>query len=126
MSAILLAIGQGLGLLVAGFAAIVALNVAYQVVSFCPQSSRERSRRARAALNNNPNTLIRRGYARVLVDRRADDVFLLLQLAPRDPTRPPKVFHYVPWVGAAVSYGIDPMGFLEGCRKRVSQSRVVW
>ncbi|GAA5853817.1 hypothetical protein JCM8547_007460 [Rhodosporidiobolus lusitaniae] len=37
---------------------------------------------------------------------------------PRDPTKPPLVFHYVPVIGCAVSYGMDPMGFLEDCRQR--------
>lgn len=36
----------------------------------------------------------------------------------RDPAKPPRVFHYVPWFGCAASYGQDPLGFLEDCRKR--------
>ncbi|GAA6033161.1 hypothetical protein JCM8097_002975 [Rhodosporidiobolus ruineniae] len=39
-------------------------------------------------------------------------------LAPRDPKRPPLVFHYVPVLGCAVSYGMDPMGFLDDCQRR--------
>ncbi|GAA5821708.1 hypothetical protein JCM11251_000983 [Rhodosporidiobolus azoricus] len=39
-------------------------------------------------------------------------------VAPRDPKRPPLVFHYVPVLGCAVSYGMDPMGFLDDCRRR--------
>ncbi|TNY21133.1 cytochrome P450 [Rhodotorula diobovata] len=39
-------------------------------------------------------------------------------VAPRDPKRPPLVFHYVPVIGCAVSYGMDPLGFLDDCRKR--------
>ncbi|GAA5856096.1 hypothetical protein JCM9279_002364 [Rhodotorula babjevae] len=39
-------------------------------------------------------------------------------LAPRDPTRPPTVFHFVPVLGCAVSYGMDPLGFLDDCRRR--------
>ncbi|GAA5910199.1 hypothetical protein JCM6882_001770 [Rhodosporidiobolus microsporus] len=39
-------------------------------------------------------------------------------VAPRDPTKPPLVFHYVPVLGCAVSYGMDPMGFLDDCRAR--------
>ncbi|KAI5481064.1 cytochrome P450, family 51 (sterol 14-demethylase) [Pseudohyphozyma bogoriensis] len=33
-------------------------------------------------------------------------------LWPKDPTRPPVVFHYVPWIGSAVGYGMDPYKFL--------------
>ncbi|GAA5901833.1 hypothetical protein JCM5296_002085 [Sporobolomyces johnsonii] len=39
-------------------------------------------------------------------------------LAPRDPTKPPLVFHYVPVIGCAVSYGMDPMAFLDDCKRR--------
>ncbi|GAA5862427.1 hypothetical protein JCM3774_002513 [Rhodotorula dairenensis] len=39
-------------------------------------------------------------------------------IAPRDPTKPPLVFHYVPVLGCAVSYGMDPMGFLDDCRAK--------
>ncbi|GAA5949340.1 hypothetical protein JCM3765_003375 [Sporobolomyces pararoseus] len=39
-------------------------------------------------------------------------------LAPRDPTKPPLVFHYVPIIGCAVSYGMDPLGFLDDCKRR--------
>lgn len=31
---------------------------------------------------------------------------------PKDPTLPPVVFHWIPWVGSAVSYGMDPYGFM--------------
>ncbi|KAA1081585.1 Lanosterol 14-alpha-demethylase [Puccinia graminis f. sp. tritici] len=41
------------------------------------------------------------------------------QLAiPKDPTTPPVVFHLFPFIGSAVSYGIDPYAFLESCRKK--------
>ncbi|GAA5829004.1 hypothetical protein JCM3766R1_003900 [Sporobolomyces carnicolor] len=39
-------------------------------------------------------------------------------LAPRDPTKPPLVFHYVPVIGCAVSYGMDPLGFLDDCKRK--------
>ncbi|CEQ41690.1 SPOSA6832_03419 [Sporobolomyces salmonicolor] len=41
-------------------------------------------------------------------------------LAPRDPTKPPLVFHYVPVIGCAVSYGMDPMAFLDDCKRRLT------
>lgn len=40
---------------------------------------------------------------------------------PRDPTKPPVVFHYVPILGCAVSYGMDPYKFLFDARDKVSQ-----
>lgn len=42
-------------------------------------------------------------------------------LAPRDPSKPPVVFHYVPILGCAVSYGMDPYKFLFDCRDKVSE-----
>jgi len=39
-------------------------------------------------------------------------------LAPRDPRRPPVVFHYVPIIGCAVSYGMDPYKFMFDCREK--------
>ncbi|GAA5903623.1 cytochrome P450 [Sporobolomyces salmoneus] len=39
-------------------------------------------------------------------------------LAPRNPTKPPLVFHYVPVIGCAVSYGMDPLGFLDKCKQK--------
>lgn len=41
------------------------------------------------------------------------------QLAPKDPRKPPVVFHYVPIIGCAVSYGMDPYGFMFRCREKV-------
>ncbi|SGZ29524.1 BQ5605_C051g12526 [Microbotryum silenes-dioicae] len=35
---------------------------------------------------------------------------------PRDPTKPPVVFHFVPVIGCAITYGMDPIGFLNRCR----------
>lgn len=48
---------------------------------------------------------------------------VLYQLfGPRDPSKPPVVFHYVPILGCAVSYGMDPYKFLFDCRDKVSFS----
>jgi hypothetical protein len=38
------------------------------------------------------------------------------QFRLRDPAQPPQVFHYVPFIGCAISYGLDPLGFFERCR----------
>lgn len=44
------------------------------------------------------------------------------QCLPRSKTEPPLVFHWLPFVGNALSYGLDPANFFEKCRKKVSSS----
>ncbi|KAK4704871.1 hypothetical protein P7C70_g1333, partial [Phenoliferia sp. Uapishka_3] len=39
-------------------------------------------------------------------------------VAPRDLTKPPVVFHYVPWIGCAFSFGMDPLKFMEVNREK--------
>ncbi|GJN89273.1 hypothetical protein Rhopal_002252-T1 [Rhodotorula paludigena] len=39
-------------------------------------------------------------------------------LTIRDPTKPPRVFHFVPYIGCAFSYGFDPLGFFERNRDK--------
>ncbi|KZV97494.1 cytochrome P450 [Exidia glandulosa HHB12029] len=39
-------------------------------------------------------------------------------LLPRDPKLPPEVFHLIPVFGSAASYGNDPIGFFESCRRK--------
>ncbi|KAF8071865.1 lanosterol 14-alpha-demethylase [Lyophyllum atratum] len=39
-------------------------------------------------------------------------------IAPRKATDPPVIFHWLPVVGSAVSYGNDPMSFLFACREK--------
>ena len=41
------------------------------------------------------------------------------QLIPRDPTLPPLVFHWLPWLGSAISYGDDPINFFFSSREKV-------
>lgn len=45
---------------------------------------------------------------------------VLRQLLPRKRSEPPLVFHWIPLVGNAVSYGMDPLDFYQRCRKKVS------
>lgn len=102
---LLLFVGLRMGLLAyAGTAALalagllalaVALNVAWQLV-------RPHLARSPHVVVTDPHTRLGR-----------------TQLAPRDPRRPPLVFHYVPVIGCAVSYGMDPLGFLDECRRKV-------
>lgn len=39
-------------------------------------------------------------------------------LLPKDPSKPPVVFHYFPIIGSAVTYGIDPIQFFRDCREK--------
>jgi len=36
-------------------------------------------------------------------------------------SRPPLVFHWVPFIGSAIHYGMDPYGFFFGCREKVTE-----
>lgn len=40
------------------------------------------------------------------------------QLLSKDPTKPPLVFHWVPFVGSTIAYGIDPYKFFFSCRQK--------
>lgn len=46
---------------------------------------------------------------------------VLRQLLFRNPKEPPIVFHWVPFVGSTISYGIDPYHFFFHCRQKVSR-----
>lgn len=47
------------------------------------------------------------------------------QLIPRDPTLPPLVFHWLPWLGSTISYGDDPVNFFFSCREKVRKVRFI-
>ncbi|PLN81727.1 14-alpha sterol demethylase [Aspergillus taichungensis] len=40
------------------------------------------------------------------------------QLLFRNPKEPPVVFHWVPFLGSTIAYGIDPYAFFFSCRKK--------
>ena len=44
---------------------------------------------------------------------------VLQQLVRRNPNEPPVVFHWVPFIGSTIVYGIDPYKFFFGCQKKV-------
>lgn len=44
----------------------------------------------------------------------------------KDSKEPPVVFHWVPFVGNAVSYGMDPYKFFADCQKKVSYHLYTW
>ncbi|PUU75308.1 cytochrome P450 [Tuber borchii] len=43
---------------------------------------------------------------------------VLQQLLFKDPTKPPLVFHYFPFFGSTVVYGMDPYKFFSDCREK--------
>jgi hypothetical protein len=43
---------------------------------------------------------------------------VIRQLLPQNPNEPPLVFHWVPFVGNTITYGIDPFKFFFACRKK--------
>ena len=47
----------------------------------------------------------------------------LNQLLFKNPNEPPVVFHWVPFIGSTVSYGIDPYKFFFRCRQKVSHEK---
>ncbi|EPX74472.1 sterol 14-demethylase [Schizosaccharomyces octosporus yFS286] len=44
--------------------------------------------------------------------------YILNQITNRNPKRPPIVFHWVPFFGSAIPYGIDPYAFFHECREK--------
>ena len=46
-------------------------------------------------------------------------VNVLRQLLFKNPNEPPVVFHWFPFVGSTVTYGMDPFAFFFDCRKKV-------
>ncbi|KAK3686994.1 Lanosterol 14-alpha-demethylase [Vermiconidia calcicola] len=43
---------------------------------------------------------------------------VLRQLVTRHPNEPPIVFHWVPFIGSTITYGIDPYKFFFSCRQK--------
>lgn len=43
----------------------------------------------------------------------------LKQLLFKNPNEPPVVFHWVPFIGNTIGYGIDPYKFFFKCREKV-------
>ena len=44
---------------------------------------------------------------------------ILKQLLSKNPNEPPVVFHWVPFFGSTIVYGIDPYAFFFRCQKKV-------
>lgn len=49
-------------------------------------------------------------------------VNILRQMLPKTAHEPPVVFRWIPYVGSAVSYGLDPVKFFFRCREKASAS----
>lgn len=50
---------------------------------------------------------------------------VLVQLLFKNPNEPPVVFHWVPFIGSTITYGIDPYDFFFHCRKKVETIWVI-
>ena len=48
---------------------------------------------------------------------------VLFQFLHRDPKEPPVVFHWIPFLGSTITYGIDPYKFFFRCRRKVRNDR---
>lgn len=44
---------------------------------------------------------------------------VLNQLLFKNPNEPPLVFHWVPFFGSTITYGMDPYKFFFSCREKV-------
>ena len=45
---------------------------------------------------------------------------VIRQLLFQNKSEPPVVFHWIPFLGSTISYGIDPYAFFASCRQKVS------
>ena len=50
---------------------------------------------------------------------------VLSQLLDKDANAPPLVFHWVPFIGSTITYGIDPYRFFFSCRQKVPECCVL-
>jgi len=50
-------------------------------------------------------------------------VNVVSQLLFKDNNKPPMVFHWFPFIGSTILYGIDPYKFFFDCREKVSGER---
>jgi hypothetical protein len=48
---------------------------------------------------------------------------VLHQLIFKNPNEPPIVFHWVPFVGSTIGYGMDPYDFFFACKQKVFPRR---
>ena len=50
---------------------------------------------------------------------------LFRQLFPGPKSEPPVVFHWLPFLGSTIEYGIDPYDFFTRCRKQVGLNMII-
>ena len=68
-------------------------------------------------LNKSTSVLIAGGIVSFFIIAIVFNV--LHQLLVKDPNEPPLVFHWVPFIGSTITYGIDPYKFFFSCREKV-------
>ena len=67
--------------------------------------------------NQSTSVLIAGGIVSFLIIAIVFNV--LYQLLVKDPNEPPLVFHWLPFIGSTIIYGIDPYKFFFCCREKV-------
>ena len=72
-------------------------------------------------LSANTSTIVVTGAGLVSLILVTVVLNVLRQLLFKNPNEPPVVFHWVPFIGSTISYGIDPYKFFFNCRKKVSR-----
>lgn len=51
---------------------------------------------------------------------------VLQQLLIKNPNEPPIVFHWIPFIGSTITYGIDPYKFFFSAREKVTWNNAVF
>lgn len=51
---------------------------------------------------------------------------VLKQLLFKNPNEPPVVFHWFPFIGSTITYGMDPYKFFFDCRKKVGVTGIAF
>ena len=69
--------------------------------------------------NRSTAVIVAAGFASFIVLAVILNVFN--QLLLKNPKEPPVVFHWVPFIGSTITYGIDPYKFFFNCRQKVFQ-----
>lgn len=44
---------------------------------------------------------------------------VLFQILFKNPNEPPVVFHWLPYIGSTVDYGMNPFAFFDRCKEKV-------
>jgi hypothetical protein len=68
---------------------------------------------------SDPRTLILASLLVILVSSIAYFYFSSGRVAAADERLPPHIPHSIPFIGNALKFGLDPVGFLQKCQKGI-------